>query len=61
MPHRLRIKLPCGCIQVVRINASGTCLGRRVAACGPGGVHDGYWWPAFGILLNEALSAGKVT
>lgn len=52
---RIRVQLPCGCVQVVRINPAGTCLGRRVRACGPGGVHDGFRWPPFGVLLEEAL------
>ena len=53
----VRIELPCGCIQCVRFTSECVRLGRRVLACGPGGVHDGYRWPAFGIVLDEALRA----
>jgi hypothetical protein len=51
----MRLTLPCGCVQCVRVTAEGLRLGRRLAACGPGGVHDGYRWPPFGIVLDEAL------
>lgn len=53
-----RVALPCGCVQAVRTLPCGDYrLGRRIVACGPGGVHDGYRWPAFGLVLAEALKA----
>lgn len=53
---RLKLTLPCGCVQVVRLlEGGGLRFGRRIAACGACGVHDGYRWPSFGVMVDQAI------